>query len=134
MAREEQNTTAYIGLKVSLKETKWPVARYFIWIFRKFYIFWFFSNFKKFKTFREFFENDAKPPDILVIPLDMQISKKRGIFSADEVLDFGMIKAGDKSKQLMFKIFSTVEKSLDIEVVGQILMLSSKGSTNPNPP
>uniref|UniRef100_A0A915DE29 TMEM131 second Ig-like domain-containing protein n=1 Tax=Ditylenchus dipsaci TaxID=166011 RepID=A0A915DE29_9BILA len=53
----------------------------------------------------------------LVIPLEVQVSKKRGIFSTDSSLQFGLIKEGERSKQLTFRVYSNLEKGVDIETI-----------------
>ena len=56
------------------------------------------------------------PPKLILIPIDFKILKQRSIYSVKNVFDFGLIKLGEKSKQLVIDVYSTVEKSIDIEV------------------
>ncbi|MCP9259030.1 hypothetical protein DINM_002011 [Dirofilaria immitis] len=41
--------------------------------------------------------------------------KKRGLYATVDLLDFGLIRSGDKSSELMLEIVSTLEKGIEIE-------------------
>lgn len=47
----------------------------------------------------------------------MEVTRRRGLFATVDVLDFGLIRAGDKSKELLLEIVSNLEKGIEIEVV-----------------
>ncbi|VBB31847.1 unnamed protein product [Acanthocheilonema viteae] len=53
--------------------------------------------------------------DTLIVPVEVEITKKRGLYSAVDLLDFGLIRSGDKSSTLMLEIISTLEKGIEIE-------------------
>lgn len=63
-------------------------------------------------------ESQIKMRDIqLVIAVDLDITSKQGLFPTADVLDFGLIRYGDRSKRLVFEAFSTNEKGLEIDSV-----------------
>ncbi|KAI6177163.1 hypothetical protein M3Y97_00877100 [Aphelenchoides bicaudatus] len=63
-------------------------------------------------------KSQTKVRDIqLVTAVDLDITSKRGLFSTADVLDFGLIKYGERSKRLVFKAYSTMEKGLEIDSV-----------------
>ncbi|KHN80250.1 Transmembrane protein [Toxocara canis] len=45
----------------------------------------------------------------------VEITRKRGIFATVDLLDFGLMRWGEKSQQLTLEIVSTLEKGIDIE-------------------
>ncbi|VDM23284.1 unnamed protein product [Wuchereria bancrofti] len=53
--------------------------------------------------------------DTLIIPIEVEITKKRGLYATVDLLDFGLIRSGDKSSELMLEIVSTLEKGVEIE-------------------
>lgn len=53
----------------------------------------------------------------LVLAVDLDVASKRGLFSTSDVLDFGLIKYGERSKRLIFNAYSTVEKGVEIDSV-----------------
>nr|CRZ22666.1 Bm2436 [Brugia malayi] len=53
--------------------------------------------------------------DTLIIPIEVEITKKRGLYATVDLLDFGLIRSGDKSSELMLEIVSTLEKGIEIE-------------------
>lgn len=64
------------------------------------------------------YNGQPKMKDIqLVMAVDLDVTSKRGIFSTADLLDFGLIKYGERSKRLVFKAYSTVEKGLEIDSV-----------------
>lgn len=63
-------------------------------------------------------ESQTKLRDIqLVVAVDLDVTSKQGLFSTADILDFGLIKYGDRSKRLIFKAYSTMEKGLEIDSV-----------------
>uniref|UniRef100_A0A7E4ULZ0 TMEM131_like domain-containing protein n=1 Tax=Panagrellus redivivus TaxID=6233 RepID=A0A7E4ULZ0_PANRE len=89
---QEKNTTAYINVRLIMKEAVGPADIF------------------------EILKYEKRPPRMLLIPMDIRIMPHRNIYPAN-ALDFGMIKAGDKSEQLVMEVYSTVEKSIDIESI-----------------
>jgi hypothetical protein len=89
---EETNTTSYISLKLKLKES--PQASEALNINRR----------------------QPPPPSLIFIPIDFKVLRQRSIYSVKNNFDFGLIKLGQKSEQLFVDVYSTVEKSIDIEV------------------
>ncbi|KAM3724049.1 Transmembrane protein [Dirofilaria immitis] len=51
----------------------------------------------------------------LIVPIEVEITKKRGLYATVDLLDFGLIRSGDKSSELMLEIVSTLEKGIEIE-------------------
>lgn len=46
-----------------------------------------------------------------------QITRRRGIFSLDHIFDFGMVREGERSKQLTFRVLSNIDKGVEIESI-----------------
>uniref|UniRef100_A0A914YUI0 Transmembrane protein 131 n=1 Tax=Panagrolaimus superbus TaxID=310955 RepID=A0A914YUI0_9BILA len=90
---EETNMTSYISLKLKLKES--PQASEALNINRQ----------------------QPPPPSLLFIPIDFKVLRHRSIYSVKNNFDFGLIKLGEKSEQLVVDVLSTVEKSIDIESI-----------------
>ncbi|CAG9531321.1 unnamed protein product [Cercopithifilaria johnstoni] len=53
--------------------------------------------------------------DTLIVPVEVEITRKRGLYAAVDLLDFGLIRSGDKSSELILEIVSTLEKGIEIE-------------------
>uniref|UniRef100_A0A915Q3R3 Transmembrane protein 131-like N-terminal domain-containing protein n=1 Tax=Setaria digitata TaxID=48799 RepID=A0A915Q3R3_9BILA len=53
--------------------------------------------------------------ETLIVPVKIEIMKKRGLYATVDLLDFGLIRSGDKSRELMLEIVSTLEKGIEIE-------------------
>uniref|UniRef100_A0A0N4UMJ2 TMEM131_like domain-containing protein n=1 Tax=Dracunculus medinensis TaxID=318479 RepID=A0A0N4UMJ2_DRAME len=51
----------------------------------------------------------------LIVPFEFETTKKRGVFSTVDILDFGLIKLGEKSSPIILEVFSTLEKGIEIE-------------------
>lgn len=63
-------------------------------------------------------ESQTKQRDIqLVMAIDVEVTSKKDLFPTADLLDFGLIKYGERSKRLVFEVFSTVEKGLEIDSV-----------------
>lgn len=54
---------------------------------------------------------------VLLLVLQVEITRKRGLFSTSDILDFGLVRIGERSGQLMLEVVSTLEKGLEIEVM-----------------
>jgi hypothetical protein len=54
----------------------------------------------------------------LIVPVEVEVTQKRGIFATVDALHFGLIRGGMKSPALILSIISTLDKSIDIEVGG----------------
>lgn len=89
----ELNTTAYISMKVELRD------------------------------FQEVFEVPKTSPllhpssGLLVIPMDFKLVKRKDLFTAQNIIDFGYIKADEKSDQILWEVYSSISKSIDIDSV-----------------
>ncbi|VDO33505.1 unnamed protein product, partial [Onchocerca flexuosa] len=64
--------------------------------------------------------------DALIVPVEVEITVKRGLYATVDLLDFGLIRSGDKSSELMLEIVSTLEKGIEIE------SLYLEGNEKPN--
>ncbi|VDK82735.1 unnamed protein product [Litomosoides sigmodontis] len=53
--------------------------------------------------------------DTLIVSVEVEITKKRGLYSVVDLIDFGLIRFGDKSSEVMLEIVSTLEKGIEIE-------------------
>ncbi|VDK51520.1 unnamed protein product, partial [Gongylonema pulchrum] len=53
--------------------------------------------------------------ETLIVPVEAEIVRKRGLFAAVDILDFGLVRAGDKSRELLLQIVSNLEKTIEIE-------------------
>lgn len=53
----------------------------------------------------------------IVVPVEVEVTGKKGLFPTTDLVDFGLIKAGDESGVFEMRIVSTLEKSIDIEKV-----------------
>ncbi|EJD75483.1 transmembrane protein [Loa loa] len=53
--------------------------------------------------------------DTLIVPVEVEITKKRGLYATVDLLDFGLIRSGDKSSVLMLEVVSTLERGIEIE-------------------
>lgn len=53
----------------------------------------------------------------LFLPLHIEITRRRGIFSTTDLLDFGFVKIGEKLSPMKLSIFSTLERGIEIETV-----------------
>jgi len=91
---EELNTTAYIGMKLRLKD----------------------SN--EFSEAFNSIKRDSPPPVFMVIPIDVKIVKQKGLFSTSSMIDFGYVKAEEKSEQVLWEVYNTVSTSIDIDSIG----------------
>jgi hypothetical protein len=71
------------------------------------------------------------PPrfDTIIVPVEVEVTQKRGIFATVDLIDFGLIRAGEISKSHNLSVISTLEKSVDIEV-NCILMQKVKLTIN----
>ncbi|KAI6188172.1 hypothetical protein M3Y98_00325400 [Aphelenchoides besseyi] len=54
---------------------------------------------------------------LLVMTVDMEVTTQPGLFSTVDVLDFGLIKYGERSQRMIFNAYSTVEKGIEIDSV-----------------
>ncbi|KAI6240905.1 hypothetical protein M3Y99_00399100 [Aphelenchoides fujianensis] len=54
---------------------------------------------------------------VLIMAVDLEVTSQPGLFSTVDVLDFGLIKYGERSQRLVFRTYSTVEKGLEIDSV-----------------
>uniref|UniRef100_F1KQA2 Transmembrane protein 131 n=1 Tax=Ascaris suum TaxID=6253 RepID=F1KQA2_ASCSU len=91
LAAKERNANAYIKIKTDLKKRKAVSGR------------------------DGEMETEERSEETLIVPLEVEITKKRGIFATVDLLDFGLIRWGEKSRQLTLEIVSTLEKGIDIE-------------------
>uniref|UniRef100_A0A0R3S3C4 Ribophorin-2 n=1 Tax=Elaeophora elaphi TaxID=1147741 RepID=A0A0R3S3C4_9BILA len=90
----ERNSSAYIKIKTNRKRRKVIDKR---------------SSGNSLQTNMESVE------DTLIVPVEIEITKKHGLYATVDLLDFGLIRFGDKSSELMLEIFSTLEKGIEIE-------------------
>uniref|UniRef100_A0A914XGB6 Transmembrane protein 131 n=1 Tax=Plectus sambesii TaxID=2011161 RepID=A0A914XGB6_9BILA len=51
----------------------------------------------------------------IVVPVEVEVTGKKGLFATTDMIDFGLIKAGNESITLELRIVSTLDKSIDIE-------------------
>ncbi|VDM37502.1 unnamed protein product [Toxocara canis] len=91
LAAKERNANAYIKIKTDLKKRKATADR----------------------ESEEDLEEQSE--ETLIVPLEVEITRKRGIFATVDLLDFGLMRWGEKSQQLTLEIVSTLEKGIDIE-------------------
>lgn len=85
----ERNTTSFVNIRTSLREVKHKSAR----------------------------PSGRMATEDVFIPVEFEVTRKRDIFSVDNVLDFGLIREGERSKQLLFRVYSTADKSIEIDSV-----------------
>ena len=62
-------------------------------------------------------KKDSPPPAFMVIPIDVKIVRQKGLFSTSSMIDFGYVKAEEKSEQVLWEVYSTVGKSIDIDSI-----------------
>ncbi|CAD5221298.1 unnamed protein product [Bursaphelenchus xylophilus] len=53
----------------------------------------------------------------LVIAVDLEVTRQLGIFSTVDVIDFGLIKYGDRSERKVFEAFTNVDNGLEVESI-----------------
>uniref|UniRef100_A0A0N5AGK4 TMEM131_like domain-containing protein n=1 Tax=Syphacia muris TaxID=451379 RepID=A0A0N5AGK4_9BILA len=108
LAAHERNATAYIKIKTDLKRKK--------------------SNSKEqeeiVKSVDESFE------DTLIVPVEVEITRKRGLFSTSDVLDFGLVRIGERTGHLTLEVVSTLDKGLEIEVIWLVLIVIDSLKSN----
>ncbi|KAH9505685.1 hypothetical protein Btru_055497, partial [Bulinus truncatus] len=71
------------------------------------------SAFIRIKTNKE----DRSPPELLVLPLEIEVSSDPGIYSPVELLDFGILRTLDEPKQLRLNLINTGPKAVHITSV-----------------
>ncbi|VDD93739.1 unnamed protein product [Enterobius vermicularis] len=103
LAARERNATAYIKIKTALKKRR---------------------NVTGSEGMIRIMEE--KSEDTLIVPVEVLI--KRGLFSTSDILDFGLVRIGERSGQLMLEVVSTLEKGLEIES----LYVAEKGTDDPS--
>ncbi|CAD5215346.1 unnamed protein product [Bursaphelenchus okinawaensis] len=64
------------------------------------------------------YEEGSVSSDVsLVISIDVEVTERLGIFSTVDVIDFGLIKYGDKSERKVFEGFTNVDNGLEVEQI-----------------
>lgn len=63
------------------------------------------------------YRKGAVQPVNLVIALNIEVTKKKGIFATTDVLDFGLLKYGERSERLVFEVISNVDNGIDIDAI-----------------
>lgn len=53
----------------------------------------------------------------LLVSVELQVTDRPGFFAVTDVLDFGLLRFGDRSRRMEFAAYSTVEKGLEVESI-----------------
>jgi hypothetical protein len=54
--------------------------------------------------------------EVLVVPLEVQVSSNAGLYAVDDVLDFGISGSQDKPKELRLLLYNSWKKVIRIQV------------------
>lgn len=60
--------------------------------------------------------NRAEKP-ALIVPVEVEVVSKPGLYSAQDLLDFGTITSQDQSKWLTLNVYNTLNRTLQIKVL-----------------